>query len=197
MKCISIYFRLTSGDVYYNRVDFHFVSNEGNAVEAELNMPRGPEWNRCLIFRGKQTHTGSRHGCHISLNSAVTPQGRGQGQPLRRRHASLRVLVQGHGFSRQMPRTYNAANRRRVLFSVKLWHPSWDPSFDLPWWKATDLVLKRVAPFLTFPDWSVIVLAPSGCIALHQRAGGLEVFNSISGYPCCCSFWQTNSCHQH
>lgn len=60
----------------------------------------------------------------------------------------------------------------------------------------------NLAPFLTFPDWSVIVLAPSSCIALHQRGGGLVVFNSISGYPCCCcccccSFWQTNSCHQH
>lgn len=29
----------------------------------------------------KQTHTGSRHGCHISLSSPVTPEGSGKGQP--------------------------------------------------------------------------------------------------------------------
>lgn len=28
---------------------------------------------------GKQTHTGSRHGCHISLSSPVTPEGSGEG----------------------------------------------------------------------------------------------------------------------
>lgn len=65
-------------------LDFHFVSDEGDAVEAkQLNMPRGPQWSGCLVFRGKQTHTGSRHGCHIALSSHVTPEGSGQGQPLR------------------------------------------------------------------------------------------------------------------
>lgn len=82
LRCICIYFPPTSGSTYYYRVDFHFVSDEGDVVEAELNMPRGLEWNRCLIFRGKQTHTGNRHGCHISLSSPVTPEGSGQGQPL-------------------------------------------------------------------------------------------------------------------
>lgn len=43
LKCICIHFHPTSGDTYYYRVDFHFVSDEGDAVEAELNMPRGLE----------------------------------------------------------------------------------------------------------------------------------------------------------
>lgn len=63
-------------------MDFHFVSNGCFVVEAELNMPRGVELDRCLIFRGKQTHTGTRHGCHISLSFPVSPRGQHAGQPL-------------------------------------------------------------------------------------------------------------------
>lgn len=82
LKYVCIHFHHTSGYTWYRGMDFHFVSNEGSVVEADLNMPRGLEWDWCLIFRGKQTHTGSRHGCHISLSSTVTPEGSGQGQPL-------------------------------------------------------------------------------------------------------------------
>lgn len=93
LKCICIHFHPTSGDACYYRVDFHFVSDEGGAVEAQLNMPRGLEWDWCLVFRGKQTHTGSRHGCHISLSSPVTPEGSGQGQPLCSGDASKNLHV--------------------------------------------------------------------------------------------------------
>lgn len=73
----------TSGNIYYHEMDFHFVSNGCFAVEAELNMPRGLELDWCLIFRGKQTHTGTRHGCHISLSfPVVPPEGSRQGRPL-------------------------------------------------------------------------------------------------------------------
>lgn len=80
---VCIHFHSTSRDTCCHGWDFHFVSYEDSAVETELNMPRGHDWDRCLIFRGKQTHTGSRHGCHISLSSPVSPEGGGQGQPLR------------------------------------------------------------------------------------------------------------------
>lgn len=43
LNCTCIHFHPTSGHAYYYRVDFHFVSDEGDAVEAELNMPRGLE----------------------------------------------------------------------------------------------------------------------------------------------------------
>lgn len=45
-----------------------------------LNMPRGAAVKPVSRLQGtKQTHTGSRHGCHISLSSPVAPRGQREG----------------------------------------------------------------------------------------------------------------------
>lgn len=164
---------------YYHRVDFHFVSDEGEAVEAELNMPRGLEWNRCLIFRGKQTHTGSRHGCHISLSSPVTPEGSGQGQPLRCGDATEIYMYSCrdrntwpdlHIYTFKVHRHKGtsiccfvdaavqiSSNAEKNTLSLNLNIPLEIKWFDLPSWKAADLVHKPGSIF-NFPrlisDWA-------------------------------------------
>lgn len=52
---VSTYTPLAA-NTYYKRVDFHFVSDEGDAVEAELNMPRGAGVKPVSHFQG-QTNT--------------------------------------------------------------------------------------------------------------------------------------------
>lgn len=163
LKYICIHFHPTSGDAYYYWVDFHFVSDEGIVVEAELNMPRGLEWNQCLIFRGKQTHTGSRHACHISLSSPVIPEGSGQGQPLCSDDATRIYIVQAQKY---MTRHTGYGHKCSSMCWVCCWcctnHLSyskilllifsvpWDHQFDLPSWKAADLVHKPGSIF-NFP----------------------------------------------
>lgn len=61
-------------------VDFHFVSDEGERRGGRAKHAQGGWSETGVSFSGgKQTHTGSRHGCHISLSSPVTPEGSGEG----------------------------------------------------------------------------------------------------------------------
>lgn len=50
---------------------------------------------------GKQTHTGSRHGCHISLSSPVTPEGSGEGGNL----TAVAVMPRGEKKKKQQQKT--------------------------------------------------------------------------------------------
>lgn len=148
---------------YYFQVECHFVSDEGEAVEAEVNMPRGLEWNQLLSFRGKQAHTGSRHGCHISLSAPVTPEGSGQGQPLRcgdameiymyscrDRNTWLDIHMYAIGAHRHKCISIccicwcYCANLIKHCVSTPQQAPSWVLRFDLPSWKAADLVHKQL-----------------------------------------------------
>lgn len=136
--------------------------------------------------------------CHGNINVLT----RGQGYWTRHilythKHSHFKPSWLRHGYS--TVRTFSST----VKISVKIgMYPLFRTTLEVTFlrWKAADSVHTLRLHFqLSQIDQWLTVLAPSSSITFHQRGGGLAVFNSISGYPCCCfcSFWQTSSCHQH
>lgn len=121
LQSASICFQGLSGRLaYYYWVDFHFVSDTGGGGSRRQRAKHaqgGCSETGVSLSGAKQTHTGSRHGCHISLSSAVTPEGSGKGQPY---HAGGEAGGRGELFlfEGQLRTAWEDSRSRRLLYTT-------------------------------------------------------------------------------
>lgn len=153
---------------HHRRVNFHFVSDEGKVVEAELNMPRGAAVKPVSHFQGQtNTYREQTWLSHLPCPPPSPPRAAGGGQGRPPRCSRSVPTPGGRGLTRTDAErtccrsgelTFRGWKSRRFRPGRRL-HSSRPPIDQRP---------RR---------------RRGGCVAFHQPAGAVAVFNSVSGYP--------------